>query len=120
MIELRQLLASLVLLCVASAGASTAAPLVVPKLGEIASIDATIANSYNSNAKSYRGAVHIGDQRKISDILGRINELHRDMTVPLGTFPTPTHTIVVNDANIINLVIFNDPLREVITPKQFL
>lgn len=94
------------LLCVASPCASTVAPLVIPKPAEVVSIDATISNSYNADAKSYRGAVHVEDQAKIADILGRISQLNRGMTVPNGTFPTPTHAIVVNDRVNINLVVF--------------
>ena len=50
--------------------------------------------------------MHVEDQAKIADILGRISELNRGMAVPNGTFPTPTHAIVVNDRVNINLVIF--------------
>lgn len=94
------------LLCAASACASSVAPLVIPKPGEVVSIDATISNSYNPDTKSYRGAVHVEDLAKISDILGRIRDLNSGMTVPNGTFPTPTHAIVVNDSVNINLVVF--------------
>ena len=76
------------LLCVASACASSSSPLVIPKPGDLVSMDAKISNSYNTDTKSYRGAVHVEDQGKISDILGRISELNRGMTVPLGTLPT--------------------------------
>ena len=103
---LRRTSAIWALLCVASACASTVAPLVIPKPGEVVSIDATISNSYNPETKSYRGAVHVEDQAKISDILGRISDLNSGMTVPNGTFPTPTHSIVVNDRVNINLVVF--------------
>jgi len=65
-IGLRQLVAILALLCVASACASYAAPLVVPKLGEVVSIDATISNSYNPDTKSYRGAVSTDYHQKSS------------------------------------------------------
>ena len=103
---LRRTSAIWALLCVASACASTVAPLAIPKPAEVVSIDATISNSYNVDAKSYRGAVHVEDQAKIADILGRISELNRGMTVPNGTIPTPTHAIVVNDRVNINLVVF--------------
>jgi hypothetical protein len=94
------------LLCMASACASSVAPLVIPRPGEVVSIDATISNSYNVDTKAYRGAVHVEDQAKISEILGRIRELNSGMTVPNGTFPTPTHAIVVSDKVNINLVVF--------------
>ena len=90
----------------ASACTSTVAPLEIPKPGEVVSIDATISNSYSADTKSYRGAVHVEDQARIADILARIGELNRGMTVPNGTFSTPTHAIVVNDRVNINLVIF--------------
>lgn len=50
--------------------------------------------------------MHVEDQAKISDILARISDLNNGMTVPNGTFPTPTHAIVVNDRVNLNLVIF--------------
>lgn len=103
---LRRILAIWPLLCAASACASTAAPLVIPNAGEVVSIDATISNSYNPETKSYRRAVDVEDLAKISDILGRIRDLNSGMTVPNGTFPTPTHAIVVNDRVNINLVVF--------------
>ena len=103
---LRRNFAIWALLCVASACASSVAPLVIPKPGEVVSIDATISNSYNVDTKSYRGAVHVEDQAKISDFLGRIRDLNSGMTVPNGTFPTPTHAIVVNDRVNINRVVF--------------
>lgn len=90
----------------ASACASSVAPLLIPKPGDAVSIDATISNSYNPDTRSYRRAVHVEDQAKISDILGRVWDPNSGMTVPNGTFPTPTHAIVVNDRVNINLVVF--------------
>ncbi len=103
---LRRILAIWAPLCVASACASSVAPLVIPKPGEVVSIDAMISNSYDVDSKSNRGAVHVEDQAKISDILGRIRDLNSGMTVPNGTFPTPTHAIVVDVRVNINLVVF--------------
>ena len=103
---LRRVSAIWPLLCVASACASSVAPLVLPRPSDVVSIDATISNSYNPDTKRYRRAVHVEDQAKIGDILGRISELNHDMTIPTGTFPTPTHAIVVNDRVNINLVVF--------------
>ena len=50
--------------------------------------------------------MHVKDQAKISEILGRISELNSGMTVPNGTFPTLAHAIVVSDKVNINLVVF--------------
>jgi hypothetical protein len=94
------------LLCLASACASSVAPLAISRPGEVVSIDATISNSYNVDTEAYRGAVHVKDQAKISEILGRVSELNSGMTVPNGTFPTLTHAIVVSDKVNINLVVF--------------
>lgn len=85
---------------------SSADPLRLPKANEVRSIDATISNSYNSDTKTYRGSVHIDDPKKVSEILGVFDELNHNMSIPFGTFPTPTHSIVVNDSRGINLVIF--------------
>ena len=85
---------------------SSADPLRVPRANEVLSIDATISNSYDSATKTYRGSVHIDDPKTISEILGIVNELNHNMSIPFGTFPTPTHSLMVNDSRGINLVIF--------------
>ena len=77
---------------------SSADPLKAPSANEVLSIDATISNSHNS--------LHIDDPKRISEILGVFGELNQNMSVPFGTFPTPTHSIVVNDLHGTNLVIF--------------
>jgi hypothetical protein len=98
-------LACLALMSIVTA-CSSADPLRVLRANEVLSIDATISNSYNSNTKTYRGSVHIDDPKKVSEILGVFDELNHNMSIPFGTFPTPTHAIVVNDSRGINLVIF--------------
>ena len=85
---------------------SSADPLIVPRTDEVLSIDATISNSYNPDTKTYRGSVHIDDPKKVSEILRAFGELNHNMSIPFGTFPTPTHSIVVNDSRGVNVVIF--------------
>ena len=77
---------------------SSADPMKVPEPNVVLSIDASISNS---NAKT-----HIDDPKKVSEIIGAFDELNHNMSIPFGTFPTPTHSIVVNDSHGINLVIF--------------
>jgi hypothetical protein len=85
---------------------SSADPLKVPGANEVLSIGATISNSHNADTKTYRGSVHVDDPKKVSEILGVFRELNHNMSIPFRTFPTPTHSIVVNDSRGINLVIF--------------
>jgi hypothetical protein len=90
-------LAYLALMSIVTAG-SSADPLRVPRAIDVLSIDATMSNS--------RDSVHIDDPKKVSEILGVFDELNHNMSIPFGTFPTPTHSLVVNDSRGINLVIF--------------
>jgi hypothetical protein len=84
----------------------SADPLRVPSANEVLSIDATISNFHNADTKTDRGSVHIDDPKKVSEILGVFGALNHNMSISFGTFPTSTHSIVVNDSRGINLVIF--------------
>ena len=99
------LLACVALMSIVSA-CSSAGALKVPTATDVRSIDATISNSYDPDKKVYIGGLHIDEPNKITEILGAFKLLNHDMSIPFGTFPTPTHSIVVKDSQGINLVIF--------------
>src|SRR5690348_16922217 len=94
------------LLVACSACSSRIDPLAIPSPNVVTSIEGTISNSYDFDTKKYRDAVTITDLSQINHVIAFVSALNHNMEVPDGTFPTPTHTLVVNDNAGVNLVVF--------------
>lgn len=105
MLEHRRLLAAVSILALIACS-SGIGPLQIPAAGTVSSIEGRISNSYDVATNTYRDGVTISDPRQIQRVIDLLVTVNGDMEVPVGTFPTPTHTLVFTDSGGLKLVVF--------------
>jgi len=86
--------------------ASRVEPLRIPDASTVSLIKGTISNSYDVATSTVRESVTITDPRRIQRVIALVGALNSDMSVPSGTYPTPTHTLAFTDSGDLNLVVF--------------
>ena len=103
----RSLVSYLLGLLVAVAGcSSTTAPLRIPSAAAVSSIEARTLSAFDAAAGKYHDSVTIEDPHQITLIIEFLSTLNSDMAVPLTTFPTATHSLIVSDTSGANLVVY--------------
>jgi hypothetical protein len=83
-------------LAILAACSSAVDPLNVPSARAVSMIEGS----------SYRSGFTITDQDRIRRVMAFLSGMSGGMSIPDGTFPEPTHTIVVTDNTGVNLVVF--------------
>ena len=89
-------LTALLSLALLSACSAAVDPLKVPSASAVSLIE----------GKSYQSSFSITDPERIRRVMAFLSDLSSNMSVPAGTFPTPTHTIAITDNTGVNLVVF--------------
>jgi hypothetical protein len=96
----------ILLLVLSVAACSSMKPLIVLASNTVEKIEIKNNDNYNFDNKRYQNSVVINDPGKIAEIIEFLKILNTGMERATTTYPTPKYTVLINDAENRNLVVF--------------